>query len=193
MALRTIALDIGNVCLYVHPERCLAALGYRDFSSVPPELLRLEAEVLERGRISEPDFLKKVRELTGSAMPDSGLENAFLAILGQPVAGMSELVAQLPELGFRAVFFSDTSSGHLTAVRRIFPSAHLVPEGIYSFEVGAKKPEPAMFEAFERRYGTPAHYFDDRADLIAAARRRGWNAHIFTGAADMKKILSGGD
>ena len=105
---------------------------------------------------------------------------------------MPELVAELPQLGFQAVFFSDTSAIHLAAVRRIFPSARFVPQGVYSFEVGERKPHPAMFEAFEYRFGTPVCYFDDRADLIEAARRHGWNAHQFHSAAEMKKILSAG-
>ncbi len=192
MSNKVIALDIGNVCLHIHPERCLALLKDCNCASIPPELLRYEADELERGRVSEADFLAKVREMTGTRASDKTLTDAFLAILGEPVEGMPELVAELPQLGFQAVFFSDTSAIHLAAVRRIFPSARFVPQGVYSFEVGERKPHPAMFEAFEHRFGTPVCYFDDRADLIEAARRHGWNAHQFHSAAEMKKILSAG-
>ena len=168
MSNKVIALDIGNVCLHIHPERCLALLKDCNCASIPPELLRYEADELERGRVSEADFLAKVREMTGTRASDKTLTDAFLAILGEPVEGMPELVAELPQLGFQAVFFSDTSAIHLAAVRRIFPSARFVPQGVYSFEVGERKPHPAMFEAFEHRFGTPVCYFDDRADLIEA-------------------------
>ena len=43
MRKRVIALDIGNVCLEIHPERCFAALGYR--------LVRVEAVDLFPGAL----------------------------------------------------------------------------------------------------------------------------------------------
>ena len=89
---KVIALDIGNVCLHIHPERCLALLKDCNCASIPPELLRYEADELERGRVSEADFLAKVREMTGTRASDKTLTDAFLAILGEPVEGMPELV-----------------------------------------------------------------------------------------------------
>ena len=46
-----------------------------------------------------------------------------------------------------------------------------------------------MFEAFEARFGVPAFYFDDRAELIEGARKHGWNAHRFVSAEEVDKIL----
>ena len=50
MRKRVIALDIGNVCLEIHPERCFAALGYRSAQEIPPEALFLASERFERVR-----------------------------------------------------------------------------------------------------------------------------------------------
>ena len=45
------------------------------------------------------------------------------------------------------------------------------------------------FEAFEKRFGVPALYVDDREVLIDAARKRGWNAIVFSGAGTLAKAL----
>ena len=87
------------------------------------------------------------------------------------------------------MFFSDVSARHMKLVRRMFHASELVPDGIYSFETGAMKPEEPMFAAFEKRFGVPVLYVDDREILIDAAKKRGWNAVVFTGAADLKKAL----
>ncbi len=186
---KVIALDIGNVCLGIHPERCFGRLGFRSMEEVPRELLYLASEEFERGAFPEEEFLRKARASTSSGFSDAELRDAFLAILGEPIPGMTEWVSGLDARGFRPVFFSDTSETHLKEVRRKFPASVCVPEGIYSFEVHAKKPEPAMFAAFEAKHGVPAFYFDDRAELIEAAQKHGWNAYRFTSAKQLDQIL----
>lgn len=189
METKVIALDIGNVCLEIHPERCFGALGFRSAAEIPPEALFLASERFERGEVTPAEFLREFRRLTATKLSDLELEQAFRSIIGPVVPGMAELVAGLEARGYRPVFFSDTSVTHLDEVRRKFPSAFAVPEGVYSYEVHAKKPEKAMFEAFESRYGVPAFYFDDRRELIEGALRHGWNAHRFVSAEEMSRLL----
>ena len=69
---------------------------------------------------------------------------------------------------------------HLDQVFKYCAFAHLVSGGIYSFEVGAFKLDGyAMFEAFERRYGRPLVFFDDRIEIVEHAREFGWNTIQF--------------
>lgn len=186
---KIIALDIGQVCLSIHPERCFGALGYRSLDEVPQELLYMESEQFERGMLSEADFLEKFRLLTGSSGSAEELSEIFCAIIGDPLPGMIDLVRSLPRRGFRPVFFSDTSATHMRRVRQKFPAVDAVPEGVFSHEVGAKKSDDAMFEAFEHRFGRPFLYVDDRAELIGRGRARGWKGHVFAGAGDLEKFL----
>lgn len=189
MKKKILALDIGQVCLSIHLERCFARLGFRSAAEVPPELLRISCDEFECGRLSDAEFLAAARKLTGTPLSDAELAAALAAILGDPLPGMNELVASLPARGVQPVFFSDTSALHLAEVRRKFPAAAAVPEGVYSFEAGARKPAPAMFEAFERRFGRPFLYVDDRPELIEGARQFGWNALRFTGADALERAL----
>lgn len=189
MKKKFLALDIGQVCLSIHPERCFARLGFRSAAEVPPELLRLSVEEFKCGRLSDAEFLAAARRLTGTSLSDAELAAALAAIIGEPIPGMNELVASLPARGVQPVFFSDTSALHLAEVRRKCAAAAMVPEGIYSFEVGARKPARAMFEAFESRFGRPVLYVDDRPELIAGAAQFGWNALRFTGAEALERAL----
>lgn len=189
MEKKTIALDIGNVCVGVHPERCFRMLGIQRLEEIPREVQFLVSERFERGEISESEFLTTFRRMTGSALSDEELRRAFCAIIGDPLPGMVELVSELAGRGWRPIFFSDTSITHRKEVFRKFPAASAVPDGIYSYLVHAKKPELPMFEAFESRFGVPAFYFDDRAELVEAARKFGWNAYRFVSAEEVGKIL----
>ena len=185
--MKYIALDIGNVCIKIDHIGCYARVGFT--AAPPPEVLFLSRE-FECGRLTEDEFWTGFQKF----VPDrsktrADLERDFDAILVGPVPGMEELVSALPGRGIRPVFFSDVSARHMKLVRQMFKAASSVPEGVYSYEVGAMKPEDPMFETFERRFGVPALYVDDRAPLIEAARRRGWNAVVFSGAADLEKAL----
>jgi len=63
MTEKVIALDIGNVCIGIHPERCFGALGFRSLADIPREVLFLAGERFERGEISEAEFLDGFRRL----------------------------------------------------------------------------------------------------------------------------------
>ena len=185
--MKYIALDIGNVCIKIDHIGCYAKVGFA--AAPPPEVLFLSRE-FECGRLTEDAFWTAFQKF----VPDrsktrADLENDFDAILVGAVPGMEELVSSLPERGIQPVFFSDVSARHMKLVRNMFKASSAVPEGVYSYEVGAMKPEEPMFAAFEKRFGVPALYVDDRAPLIDAARKRGWNAVVFTGAEDLEKAL----
>lgn len=189
--MKILALDIGNVCLAIHPERFFGRLGFTDPRLISPELLALEADQFECGKISYEEFLAAAGKMIPSPLPPAAIEAAFRAIIGGPLPGMNELVASLPQRGIRPVFFSDTSTIHLDEVRRRFPAAAVIPEGVYSFDCGARKKDDPMFERFEERFGMPFLYVDDNPQLIARARARGWRAEVFAGAAALEAALFG--
>lgn len=110
MEKKFLALDIGQVCLAIQPERCFARLGFRSAAEVPLELLRLSVDEFECGRLSDAEFLAAARKLTGTTLSDAELAAALAAIIGGPLPGMNELVFSLPARGIQPVFFSDTSA-----------------------------------------------------------------------------------
>ena len=181
-----LALDIGNVCVRIDPRNFPAALGLEALPGEVRELFRR----YEHGEIDDGQFLESAGRALGGRFAAEELAAAFDSILIEAVPGMSELAAGFPLLGVRAVFFSDISPRHLRRTEALFPAFRSISGGVFSFDAGGWKPSAAMFDRFERLYGVPDLYTDDRAELIEAARKRGWRAEVFVSAADLRKKLA---
>jgi FMN phosphatase YigB (HAD superfamily) len=183
-----LALDIGGVCLDIAPSRCLAALGHPPDAAIPAMFHEACAR-FETGACREDEWLDVFHAVTDRRFTDDQLRAAFCTILGDPLPGMPELLADIAACGIRLVFFSDTSELHLREAFRRYAFASMVTGAIVSYEVGAHKPAAAMYDAFERAHGRPACYVDDRPGNIAAALARGWPAHRFTDAGEFRAAL----
>jgi FMN phosphatase YigB (HAD superfamily) len=182
------ALDIGNVCMHVHTERCLAALGYSAITEVPLEFMSA-CDKFETGRISTDDWMAVFRKITGGRFTDAELVNAWRVILGDEIPGIYSFLDEITRAGHRVIFFSDTSELHLDFVYRYLPSAIFVTGGIFSFKAGCKKPAAGMYEAFEKTYGVPCFYTDDKLENIEAGLKRGWPSHQFTSVENLRKAF----
>lgn len=188
MASKTIALDIGGVCVAVHPERCFGLLGYRSAQEIPVQVLAA-IDRLEKGQMDAAQFLAVFRAHAHSALTDEYLVNAWNAMLGEPMPGMDELTREVQKYGHKIVLFSDTSPVHAEALRRKYPIFGHIPDAIMSFVVGAKNPEPAMYAAFEADHGRPDLYIDDRALCIEGGIAAGWTCRQFKGADALRAEL----
>ncbi|MFI9450239.1 HAD family hydrolase [Amycolatopsis sp. NPDC052450] len=70
--------------------------------------------------------------------------------------------------------------------RRMVPVSELFDDVLLSFEVGCRKPDPAMFQLAAQRAGVPAGeclLVDDLEHNCAGAREAGWHAVLFDDAA----------
>jgi len=175
-----IALDIGNVSMKLTFDEM-----YRRFDVDPADpgavgRLWEHGAALETGRCTVPEFLDRLEDFTGHRRTREYLLDAWRCGVRVPMPGMLETVRALAGRGVRFSFMSDISPIHLDQVFKYCEFAHLVSGGIYSFEAGAFKLDgSAMFDAFERRYGRPLVFFDDRIEIIEHARALGWNAVQF--------------
>ena len=175
-----VALDIGNVSMRLTFDEMYRSL---DTDPADPDAVaRLweHGAALETGRITVPEFLDRLDDFTGHRRTRQYLLDAWRCCVQEPMPGMLETVRALAAKGARFSFMSDISPIHLDQVFKYCEFVHLVTGGIYSFEAGAFKLDgSAMFDAFERRYGRPLVFFDDRAEIIEHARVLGWNAVQF--------------
>jgi len=175
-----VALDIGNVSMKLSFDGM-----YRRFDVDPDDAgavgrLWEHGAALETGRCTVPEFLDRLDDFTGHRRTREYLLDAWRCGVRDPMPGMPAVVRELAGRGARFSFMSDISPIHLDQVFKYCRFAHLVSGGIYSFEAGAFKLDgSAMFDAFERRYGRPLVFFDDRVEIIEHARGLGWNAIRF--------------
>ena len=182
-----LALDIGNVCVRIDHADFASALGLKSL----PEECRLIMRDYEWGIIpSEAEFISRCHEIFEGKFSRSELLSAFESILIEPVTGMQELASEFSKMSVKAVFFSDISPTHLRRTRELVPEiCRNSAGGVFSFDAGAWKPSGAMFSRFEKLYGVPDLYADDRAELISAAQERSWNALQFVSAEDLREKL----
>ena len=175
-----IALDIGNVSMKLTFDEMYRRFDVDPVDSAAVGRLWEHGAALETGRITVPEFLDRLDDFTGHRCTKEYLLDAWRCGVREPMPGMLETVRALAARGVRFSYMSDISPIHLDQVFKYCEFVHLVTGGIYSFEAGAFKLDgSAMFDAFERRYGHPLVFFDDRIEIIEHARELGWNAVQF--------------
>lgn len=181
-----LALDIGNVCVNIDYSRFASLFA----APVLPEAAKAALQDFECGRIDEKSFFDIITAAGEDRFTRAEAVEAFESVLYKPVDGMRELVSTFPARNIRAYFLSDISTTHLRRTRNIFPEAELVTDGIFSYSAGALKPSPPMLAGFEKKFGKPDLYTDDRQELIsAAAGEYSWNTYCFTSAAGLDAAL----
>lgn len=184
---KLLALDIGNVCIKLQPEAALAKMGFAGFDDVPKSIWEA-TEKLETGKMEPEEYFKTCADLL--RLPsDAPVREWFNTILADEVEGMREQVEYLVNNNWEFVFLSDISAPHLEEVRRKVSFFDLAKGGIFSFRVGCWKPADGMYLAFEEEFGKPDLFVDDRAVNIEAAQKLGWNARMFEGAEQFRKII----
>ncbi len=189
---KIIALDIGGVCISLNTKNGYEGFQLPENASLPEEFLRA-CYLLETGRISNDEWLKVFRNVTGYRYTTARLLEIWYSMIGPDIPGMADAVRSLIANGFRFVYLSNTSEIHLLDVARKNGFGHLVTGGIYSFSSHSAKPDAKIYEDFEKEYGLPFAYFDDRAENVEAARQRGWNAHIYHSPEEfLKQVLADG-
>lgn len=102
------------------------------------------------------------------------------------------LVDELVAAGTRLAVLSNAPAPLAAAVRA---AAWSDPFDVlvFSCDHGLAKPDPAIYAAADRAYGTRPDdvvFFDDRVDNVDVARTHGWDAHVWTGADDALAVLA---
>jgi 2-haloacid dehalogenase len=109
-----------------------------------------------------------------------------------PVEGTHAIVRRLADRG--VPLFCLTNFGHelWANFRPTEPIFDLFEDVIVSGTERIAKPEPRIYEIVEERSGRKAaqlFFTDDNPANVAAARARGWDAHLFTDAAALEGQL----
>ena len=130
----------------------------------------------ESGRLTRQTFYEAIRDAIGFRGDLVEFGNYFAEIFTE-MPGTIALHAELRRRGFQTYIFSNTNDLAIEHVRRDFPFFQNFDGYIFSYEVGAMKPDAPIYEAMETmcgRRGADLIYLDDRAENIAAGAARGW-------------------
>lgn len=109
-----------------------------------------------------------------------------------PVEGSHELVERLAAAGVPLFCLTNFGDEFFAGFRPTQPIFDLFDDIIVSGVEKVAKPDPRIYAILEERSGRDGaalFFTDDNAANIAAARARGWDAHLFTDAASLEAQL----
>ncbi len=185
--MKALVFDLGGVILPLNKPRAEKALADLNRGVYQTGLASLEKEHFferfETGHIHLEVFVNTLAELTGR--PEADVIDAWHAIL-EPIP--PENLDLLTRLGQRNTLFllSNTNALHWQWIDRHLVEDHGLPgfTGIFkrlflSYEMGVRKPEPAIYDQVRELTGLPADqliFIDDHPDNVEAAKSAGWDA-----------------
>ncbi|BCU78719.1 HAD family phosphatase [Luteolibacter sp. LG18] len=169
--------DIGRVLLDFDFESSLARLLPEGIDDPHGRLERLleRKDDFEAGRIPEDEFIAwAIERLETRATPDD-FRHAWRNIF-TPNEPMWSVVDRLADAGHRLILFSNINSIHCPWIFETYPRFSRFHGAVLSFEVGAIKPEPAIYEHAIQTYGLVPEeviYIDDMEANVTAGRALG--------------------
>jgi FMN phosphatase YigB (HAD superfamily) len=130
----------------------------------------------ETGRLKSQGFYDEVCQRTGFRGVLDEFSASFSDIFTE-IEPMVDLQRRLRKRGIPTWIFSNTNPIALAHIRRQFPFFEQFDGYVLSFEHGAMKPDPVIYERVEKatgRRGAEILYMDDRPENVEAGRARGW-------------------
>ena len=189
----TLICDLGGVLFTeTDPQRRLDAWRSANGGRLGLETgAELDDDVLagfRTGAVGDADYALHLRERLGWTGSDEQLAAGWAAGLGPVALDVLEVVSRLRERGWRLVGAVDTDPWEERARAEQFGWVlSLFDRVVTSTEVRARRPDPRFFAELRSasRQG-PRLYVDDAQHNVAAARRAGLDAHLFTDAAALE-------
>jgi glucose-1-phosphatase len=183
--LRTVLFDLGNVLLHFSHERMFEQIGKLGGMS-GDEIRQLVQEhhvirEFETGRMSRPELHRLFQSWTGKEVDSRRLMRALSNIF-TPNETLIPVLDQLKTSGLRLVLLSNTNIAHISFIKQRFDVLSRFDQLVLSYEVGAMKPDPPIYEAaLNAIHCEPGEclYTDDIVENVERARGFGLQAEVF--------------
>ena len=189
-----IVLDVGKVLVDINPTVVLKEVSKRYGRQIDlPASLDLDKlfSPIYVGACSWGDILKELNRALRFSLEPGEWEELWCQILRGEVPGMREALAELKG-EFRLVALSNAEDVHWTYVLRNYPIFKLLDGWVVSYREGVAKPDPVIYQTLVDRYckgRLPFFYVDDILRNVEAARHLGWDAEVFTDAAQFREEI----
>jgi putative hydrolase of the HAD superfamily len=186
---KIIVFDLGKVLVdfdysiagrRIAADANLPAAQVQEYLDHSPLLVRYET-----GLMTRQDVYEDVCRYTGYRADLQTFGRIFGDIFTE-IQEMVELHAALRRKKFPTYIFSNTNDLAIEHIRNHFPFFARFDGYIYSYEVGAMKPNAKIYEALETlsgRRGAEILYLDDRKENVEAGAARGWQVVLQESAA----------
>jgi 2-haloacid dehalogenase len=189
-----IVLDVGKVLVNLNPTVVLKELSKRYGREIGlPRSLDLDKlfSPIYVGACSWGNILQELNRALGISVEPGEWEELWCQILRGEVPGMREVLAELKGK-FRLVALTNTDEVHWSYLRRNYPIFKLLDGWVASYKEGVVKPHPVIYQTVVDRYchgRLPFFYTDDILRYVEAARHLGWDAEVFSDAAQFREEI----
>lgn len=188
-----ILLDLGNVLVRVDYPAFFRTLGFDHEMSERElyELLEEDSRALETGKVTTEEYLVVINTKLQTSYTFNQFRRAWNAILPEVIPAMSELVERLASK-YRLMVLSNTNELHFPHMIEMLPVSRHFERCFLSFEIGALKPDPAIYRSVLSHIDVPADqmlFIDDVKENIHAARNAGMSGIVFRGVGALLEEL----
>jgi HAD superfamily hydrolase (TIGR01509 family) len=185
---KTLFFDLGNVLLFFSHLRMCEQIG--QLLALPSCVVHKELtekgfrDQYERGQITSEMYHQSLCAVAQKHISFEDLLEATSNIFS-PNWAMLPLLTELKRKGHLLLLLSNTCEAHFSFAQRHYADLLRPFDGfILSYEVGAIKPEEAIFKAALKKTPAPpsnCFYIDDIPEFIEAAARVDIPGVVFTG------------
>ena len=193
--IKAILFDLGNVIVPFDFKRAYAKLGPLCSCPVTEISARLRSTDLvsrfETGRIASEPFVGELSTLLGLKTTYSEFCDLWTSVFFEDTLVPESLIAGLHGR-HRLLILSNTNPIHFSMLKARYPVFRHFDDFVLSYQVGALKPEPEIYqEAIQRAGCRPDECFftDDIAVNVEAARNNGMDAVQFLSAEQLEREL----
>ncbi len=192
---RAIIFDVGRVLIRVDISRAMDGLA-TGLSLTPREVWSaIEKDPhwvdWQEGRISPRDWHLRLTKRLGASLTFEQFSEVWNRAL-DPNPILSESFLEKLSKNYRLALLSNTDAIHISNEEARFPFFRFFPTRIYSYRVGARKPDPVIYrqalQACKVR-AEEAVYIDDVAAYAEAARRLGMTGIVFQSPEQLQSDL----
>jgi putative hydrolase of the HAD superfamily len=194
---RAIIFDIGRVLIRVDVHRAMAGLA-SGLKLAPQEVwsaIENDPRWLDwqEGRISPQDWHLHLSKRLGGSLTFEQFKQVWnSALVPEPI--QPEPFLEKLSKNYRLALLSNTDPLHMSDAEARFPFFRFFPIRIYSFRVGASKPNPLIYREALRTCKVRAEeaiYIDDVPAYADAAQRLGMSGLVFQSPGQLQSDLRG--
>ncbi|HTF27158.1 MAG TPA: HAD family phosphatase [Candidatus Limnocylindria bacterium] len=192
---RALIFDIGRVLIRVDTSRAMDGLA-SGLSLTPQDVwsaIEKDPRWLDwqEGRISPRDWHLHLAKRLGSSLTFEEFSEVWNRALDPNPIHSESYLAKLSK-NYRLALLSNTDPIHMSNEEARFPFFRFFPIRIYSYRVGASKPDPVIYrEALQacQVRAEEAVYIDDVAAYAEAAQRLGMSGIVFQSPEQLQSDL----
>lgn len=186
-AIQAIVFDFGGVIctfdidIFLRRIEPFSAYRFAELRTAPLAAAAEQARLYETGLIGSAEFYRRVTQIARVDMPQEAFARAYCEIFA-PIPSTSDLIRRLKPR-YRLALLSNTSEWHFEYGIRTVDVFPLFDTLTLSYEVGAMKPDRAIYDdALQKLSLQPSAcaYIDDLPANVAAAAELGMHAIQYT-------------